>query len=151
MAEDYRYHLSRDWPSGQGRLLWVMLNPSTADANTDDPTIRRCINFSKQWGYGGLDVVNLFAFRTPYPGRLLNVDCPVGIDNDQHLEDAVRRADTIIAAWGWRGLYRNRSSDVCHLLKRDAAGRVFCLGRVQNGSPRHPLYVSANTKLQAYL
>ena len=77
-----------------------MLNPSTADAERDDPTIRRCIGFSRAWGFGGAEMVNLFALRSTDPGRLREAADPVGPGNVAHIADAARGATQVIAAWG---------------------------------------------------
>ena len=105
----YRYTLTRSWPDGRGRVAFVLLNPSTADSERNDPTIRRCIGFARHWGFGALEVVNLFAYRTPHPAALRMAPDPVGRDNDRHLLAAFGRAELLVTAWGvhgaWRGLW----------------------------------------------
>lgn len=135
----YRYTLRRQWLIGEGTVLWVMLNPSTADASQDDPTIRRCIGFSKAWGYQGLTVANIFALRSTDPKKLLAIDDPIGPDNDTWLERLVSKGhDRVVAAWGARG--GERGLQVAELLSRHAD--VHCLGITKGGQPRHPLYLS---------
>ncbi|MDR0990356.1 MAG: DUF1643 domain-containing protein [Propionibacteriaceae bacterium] len=133
----YRYRLTRQWDD-QGRLgVFVMLNPSTADAERDDPTIRRCIGFCKSWGLGSLEVVNLYAYRATKPNELLRVSDPVGPENDWYLIDALSRADVAIAAWGNHG----KRERVTQVIALPGADRLECLGTTKAGTPRHPLYV----------
>ena len=139
----YRYSLSREWDTNAPRIAFVMLNPSSADAITDDPTLRRCINFAKSWGYGSLEVVNLFAYRTTKPAELNLVKDPIGSENDCYLKEAFTVADRIIVAWGTRGILRNRSKEVLSFL---TGFEVYCLGTTKKGYPRHPLYLKSNTK-----
>lgn len=139
----YRYELVRRW--GPGPLLeFIMLNPSTADASVDDPTIRRCIAFAKRWGYGGIVVRNLYAYRATHPGVLVNLDDPIGPENRDYLSRT--DADCTIVAWGadpaaviwWNGYPFG--------WQRTGIQRpvLFCLGTNENGSPKHPLYVPAD-------
>jgi hypothetical protein len=143
-GELYRYHLHREWNPSRGRVLWVMLNPSTADASVLDPTLRRCLGFTLAWGYGRFDVVNLFALRSPYPEALRNVPDPVGPVNNLYISAAAHHADLIVSAWGVHGSLFGRDVDVLRFLKRYP---VVSLGRTQNGSPRHPLYVKSDTRM----
>ncbi|MGH3977119.1 MAG: DUF1643 domain-containing protein, partial [Pseudonocardiaceae bacterium] len=100
----YRYQLTRTWDPGQQRATFIMLNPSTADAADDDPTIRRCTSYARSWGLGGLMVVNLYAYRATDPADLWKVDDPVGPDNDDHLRAVLAAATDVgapvVAAWG---------------------------------------------------
>jgi len=144
----YRYSLWREWNANALKVVFIMLNPSRADATTDDPTLRRCISFAQSWGYGSLEVVNLFAYRASNPAILNQVTDPVGPENDRYLEKAVEGSDKIIVAWGNRGILRNRSRVVIHSLT--GFGTLYCLGTTQLGYPRHPLYVKGNTKLVYY-
>ena len=138
----YRYELGRRWDLGPA-VTWVMLNPSTADATVDDPTIRRCIDFSRNWGFGGLRVVNLFALRTPEPSALLHVDDLLGPGGDRRLRAALREADEVVVAWGnVHPRLRARVEAIASLLP---AG-VSCLGLTARGEPRHPLYVRGDTR-----
>jgi hypothetical protein len=144
----YRYQLSRTWGTASS-LTWIMLNPSTADALTDDPTIRRCTGFAKAWGYGGLTVVNLFALRATDPRELTVHARPVGNDNDWFIRDAVHHFALPVAAWGAHPMARARGAEVAAML--DAAGiRLTCLGTTKAGHPRHPLYVRADAPLIPY-
>jgi hypothetical protein len=141
----YRYWLSRVWDASLPASVWIMLNPSTADASQDDPTIRRVIGFSRAWGCGSATVYNLFALRSTSPVAIRSHADPVGPDNDRHLAGIPPRA-RIVAAWGQHGAHRDRCSIVCSRLA--AAGvRLSCLGTTQSGQPKHPLYIAAATKL----
>ena len=139
----YRYFLWREWDVNQPRLGFVMLNPSQADATTDDATIRRCINFARSWGYGAIAVVNLFAYRATNPKMLRQAPDPIGPENDYYLLKAQQQVQEMIVAWGNWGTFHHRDQMIMRLLTRQ--GRVCCLGTTQSGQPRHPLYLSRNT------
>lgn len=143
---EYRYLLWRTWDSAHPRLLWVLLNPSTADGQTDDPTLRRCIGFSRDWQYGGLEIVNLFALRSRQPRDLFTAADPVGSENDQYLAAAAARAQCIVLAWGTHGIYRQRDRAVLALLARQSVQPFHCLDTTQHGHPRHPLYVAQTAR-----
>ncbi len=119
----YRYTLEREWMTGQGTCLFVMLNPSTADASEDDPTIRRCIGFAQRWGYQRLTVGNLFAYRATDPLGLREVplDVAIGPENDDHLCDLSHGASLIVAAWGAHPITAERSGVVAALLRKLAS------------------------------
>lgn len=138
----YRYRLDRQWADGP-RCCFVMLNPSTADASNDDPTIRRCIGFAKREGCGGLTVVNLFAFRATKPTALLSATDPVGPDVDRHIDAVLRETDgPVIAAWGaWNKGTRAK------IVRAMMGDRAKCLGHTKDGSPRHPLYLRTDAPL----
>jgi len=138
-CQSYRYALWREW-SEKPLVLFVMLNPSTADDMQDDPTIRRCIAFAKQWGHGGLIVANLFAWRSPYPAHLRNAGDPIGPDNDAWLEKLANQSSSVIGAWGNHGSYMQRGQKVAALFPH-----MQCLGITKQGQPRHPLYVPSAT------
>jgi hypothetical protein len=157
----YRYRLERQWSDAPGTTTFVMLNPSTADAEVDDPTIRRCIGFAKRWGHGRLVVVNLFAYRATKPAELLDVDDPVGPENNLHLIKAAREESLIILGWGGAAsrlyaLHYMRVVDVLRMLagpptvsSTDGLA-LFCLGVTKKGQPRHPLMLSKNAGLLPY-
>lgn len=142
----YRYALERRW-SEASPAVFVMLNPSTADANADDPTIRRCTAFAKREGCGGLIVVNLFALRATDPQELYSHPDPVGPQNDGILYEATHQGSPLIAAWGAHGTLHDRAETVARLLEFND---VMCLGTTKNGHPRHPLYVHGNTPLTVW-
>lgn len=147
----WRYRLTRRWADG-GVVLWVMLNPSTADADQDDPTIRRCVGFARAWGYGAIEVVNLYALRTAYPVRLLDHPDPVGPDGDAHLSEAFAgRPGLVVAAWGGgaRRVGRRRGArrdERVRVMAGEAGLALHCLGTTRAGAPRHPLYVPAGKR-----
>lgn len=147
---DYRYLLWRTWDAALPRLLWVMLNPSTADETKNDPTITRCIGFSRRWDYGGLEVVNLFALRTTDPSTLRHAAEPVGPENDCYIAEAAIRANGIVVAWGEHGGYMGRDRAVLELLGRTTDRQLYCLGTVRNGCPCHPLRLARSTTLRTY-
>ena len=121
-----------------------MLNPSTADADRDDPTIRRCIGFARAWGFAAVEVVNLFAYRTPSPAQLCRAPEPIGSENDAHIARAVNLATVVVAAWGGHGSFQNRGRAVRPLL----GVAPVCLGLTQTGEPSHPLYLRSDTRTQ---
>lgn len=147
----YRYRLWRRWGSG-AHVTWIMLNPSTAGELDDDATIRKCVGFARRWGCDAIDVVNLFAWRATNPSDLGPLADPVGPDNDAHIEEAGRSAALVVVAWG-RGagvpvaLIRSRAARVLELLVRHS---VQCLGRADNGAPRHPLMLSYTSQLEPF-
>lgn len=140
----FRYQLHRRWSEAndKGLVLWVMLNPSTADAERDDPTIRRCIGFSKAWGYCGLMVGNVYALRSTDPKNLWKAADPIGPENDRHLNDMAARASLIMLAWG-NNARPVRAAAVVHLLRQWSD--VHCLGISNIRAPKHPLYIRGDT------
>lgn len=145
----YRYKLSRCWTPGINRAVWIMLNPSTADAVEDDATIRRCISFAKRWGCGGIEVYNLFALRSRHPAIIEMAHDPVGPDNDRWLIAAAQGEGKIIAAWGacQTPLQLRRANEVIEFLVRDRHVLLSALGFTKGGHPRHPLYVRSDGPL----
>ena len=144
----YRYLLWREWGRADHRVLFVLLNPSTADEQVNDPTIRRCLGFARTWGYGAMDACNLFAYRTPYPAALREASAPVGPDNDKWIEFAVKRAATVVVAWGVHGALMGRHESMIQLLSRWKP--LYCFGRTQQGFPKHPLYLPSAQPLILY-
>lgn len=141
----YRYALWRSWagmfPSGKGYAMFIGLNPSTADEVEDDPTIRRCIAFARDWGYDALCMANLFAFRATDPAVMVAHHAPVGLDNDRHLVELAANAGMVIAAWGTNGTHFARDVAVKAMLPN-----LHYLHLTQAGHPGHPLYLPANLK-----
>jgi hypothetical protein len=121
--------------------MFIALNPSTADHRHDDPTIRRCMTFARDWGFGGLVVANLFAYRTSEPARLRLADAPIGPRNDRWLSCLASRASLVLAAWGIHGDYLGRAERV-----RSRLHGLHCLGTTMRGLPRHPLYVRRDAR-----
>lgn len=116
--------------------MFVGLNPSTADETQDDPTIRRCIAFAKDWGYAGLCMTNLFAFRATDPKDMKAAAEPTGSENDMHLKALAEGAGVIVAAWGANGTYKGRDAEVRRLLPA-----LHYLALTKDGHPGHPLYL----------
>ena len=121
-----------------------MLNPSVADGKQDDSTIRRCVGFSKRWGYGGLIVVNLFALRATDPAELYCHDYPVGPRNESVLARTLDQPSVklVVAAWGSHGNLMDRDRIMLRMA-RDLGKAVMCLGTTKDGRPRHPLRLAA--------
>jgi len=145
----HRYLLTRNWQPDLPVMTWVMLNPSTADAFADDPTIRRCITFARREGCGGIEVVNLFALRSTDPRELRRHPDPVGPLNDEHIAGACPAGRTVVAAWGTHASLISRACTVAWMLA-EAGVPLHCLGTTRQGHPRHPLYVPAATPLEPY-
>lgn len=145
-CERYRHSLSRYWDREKGFVLFVMLNPSTADANKDDPTIRRCMGFAKSWGYGGIEVCNLFDWRATKPAHLRNkLAIAVSDKNDPTLRVRVSTAAAVIAAWGNIPWAQKRIDEVYRTIFNEEK-RWDCLKISKAGFPWHPLYIPAATK-----
>jgi len=141
----YRYGLWRRWSSGRGELLVVGLNPSRADARIDDPTLRRCIGFAQRWGFSGLRLANLFAWRSRDPAQLRRVRDPIGPENDRWLQTLAEGVDQIVAAWGNAGQAFARAEQV-----RRQLSPWHCLGLSRQGAPLHPLYLPRDRRLQPW-
>lgn len=168
----YRYLLRREWrgthepknwrwfgaKDGEGKplgepkaALFVMLNPSTADAEQDDPTTRRCVGFAKAWKFERLEVVNLFAYRATDPRALLKLghdDDPVGWRNQEYIRDASFRAGLIVCAWGAHGAHLGQDETVLGWLAGDAP--IVALARTKDGHPKHPLYIPTAAEPRPY-
>ncbi len=142
-CQKYRYALWRIWDRSKPLIMFIGLNPSTADHINDDPTIRRVKKFAADWGYGGVYMMNLFAFVTPYPEELKKCDDPIG-ENDGWLEKISSQCEKIIFAWGSFPEATERAEFVLNNFN----GHALIIN--QDGSPRHPLYVPANVKPVPY-
>ena len=142
----YRFALMRRWNHGPA-LNFVMLNPSTADATTDDATIRRCIDYAKRWGFGALYVTNLFAFRATDPAELRHALSPIGPGNDRWIDRLAHAAERVVCGWGANpaALAGDRHIEVFDLLPEP-----HCVGTTRGGLPRHPLYVKREVPLVPY-
>lgn len=148
-GQQYRYRLSRIWQPARDPLIWIMMNPSTADARKDDPTIRKCITFSLNSGYGGIVVLNLFALRATKPNDLLRVHDPIGPENDKYIQQELEFSFKICCAWGnfCGKKLEPRQKEVLRML----AGRtLYCLAKNDNGTPGHPLYIHGRTEFKIY-
>lgn len=139
----YRYALWRLWDDEVAPVMFIGLNPSTADETQDDPTIRRCINYAQSWGFGGIYMLNLFAYRTttPYVLKGMGVE-PIGRENDVNLLLYADKAGMVVAAWGNHGKLGNRGGNVRDMLN----GRLHYLGLTSEGYPKHPLYLRKDLK-----
>ncbi len=142
----YRYFISRTWGSDRKVVTFIGLNPSTADAKQNDPTVLKCIRFAKSWDATKLLMVNLFAYRSSNPRDLWRVANPVGADNDGWILRAVEEADIVVAAWGNNGSYIGRANEVAKRFH----GQLRALRVTKQGMPGHPLYIPAETKLIRY-
>lgn len=145
-CEKYRYTLFRQWSEGP-TLLFIMLNPSTADANIDDPTIRRCIQFAKDNNYGSLYVGNLYGYRSTDPSFLktMGINNSLGENNEKHLKSMIEKSSRIVVAWGRPG---NMGTFQMTQLLKDKI--VWCLGANKNRSPKHPLYLAKTTQFELW-
>ena len=144
---NYRYSLERSWQTRHRhprRVLFIGLNPSTADHRKDDPTIRRCVGFARDWGFSELEVVNLFAYRATYPDDLKAAANPVGKRNDYWIRHCHRAADLTIACWGNDGEFMQRADRVMNMLDD-----LHCLNLNRSSQPAHPLYQRADERPKA--
>jgi hypothetical protein len=149
-CERYRYSLTRKLGPGDRRVLFVMLNPSTATAETNDPTIRRCIGYAKSWCFDVLEVCNLFALRNTDPKALYSHPDPIGPENDGHLVRAARRAELVVCAWGTHGAFQVRGGHVRNILHCVAGVFPHALRVTKDGHPSHPLYLPGDLKPQPW-
>lgn len=139
----YRYVLWRIWDSTGPLVLFIGLNPSTADEQKDDPTVRKCIGFARRWGCGGLILVNLFALQATKPVDLRAAVDPVGPDNDRWIQIQLGIADLVVGAWGNHGDYMGREERFLKEIQE-----LYCLQINNTGHPTHPFYLSYQTELQ---
>ena len=137
----YRYALWRSWDGHKPYAMMIGLNPSTADEVEDDPTLIRCINFAKSWGYGGVCMTNLFAYRATDPNDMKAAADPVGASNNRWLTRLAKEAGIVVAAWGNDGSYLNRASQI-----KNKIPNLYCLKMNKSGEPAHPLYLRAELK-----
>lgn len=156
----YRYTLWREVnPEAKGIVAFICLNPSTADETQDDPTVRRCMRFTKDWGYRWFCMLNVFAFRATDPKDMKAVDDPKGPENLAYIQEIVRMADVIVAAWGVHGNWRDgdklvQAAMTGYMGSSYESGQpdiqMKCLGKTKHGHPKHPLYLKADSKLIDY-
>lgn len=145
----YRYLLRRAWDHEKPRALFIMLNPSTADAEIDDPTIRSCVRLSKGFGYGSFEVVNLFGLRATDPAELAKADDPIGPRNAIVGDAAINRCDIAICAWGAHPMAESRAHTFVTWV-RGWKPAAYCLGTTKHGAPKHPLYIKSGTPLTMF-
>ena len=141
----YRYSLWRFWDQSRMHVLFICLNPSKADGRIDDPTLRRCMSFAQAWGFGGVTMANLFAYRATDPKELRRVPDPIGPQNDLWLKRLAHGAKLIAAAWGNHGTFMGRSASVASALPT-----LHCLKYNSGGEPAHPLYLDKRRKPIVY-
>ncbi len=134
--------MQRIWDESLLTVAFIGLNPSIADENLDDPTIRRCINFSKDWGFGGLNILNLFALLSTDPKNLYTNFDPIGFENEKHILETCQKSKVVVAAWGNHGNYLSRDESVKQFLKNNNI-ELKCLGITLKKQPKHPLYIKA--------
>ena len=137
----YRYWLRRRWGDGP-EVVFIGLNPSTADDKTDDPTLRRIMGFSHKWGFSGVTVINLFAWRSQNPRELRKVEDPVGPRNNYWLKKLSHGTEPVVAAWGNGGGFRGRNQ-----FALATVAQLYCFGKTGQGHPRHPLYAPVNSPI----
>lgn len=154
----YRYRLDRGWPGGIGRIVWILCNPSTADAMKNDPTLRKVIFYSQLWGYNALTVVNMFGWRATKPKELV-VQMKAGVDltgpaNDVEIRAALQDAQALVLGWGslaptLRKLVAERTSRILAIV-REAGVSPMDLGLNGDGTPKHPLYLANDTQREPF-
>lgn len=149
VEQAYRYMLSRTWGEGRRFVNFVMLNPSTADAEVDDPTIVRCMRRAAGWGFDGLTVTNLFAFRSTDPAGLKKTTDPIGPLNDDVLIAVARDAACVVCGWGAHGGLHDRARAVRKLLE-SADIPLHHLGLTKGGHPGHPLFLPYGVELTSW-
>lgn len=154
IAKTYRYTLGRVWAKDRTaplhRAVFVGLNPSTATEEFDDPTVRKCCTLARKAGMGGMTMLNLFALRSTDPKHMLAHRAPIGTRNDQFIRNELQHPTTklIVVCWGNHGLHMGRHA--AFLREHHAVHRLVCLGVNNNGTPKHPLYLSHNTPFQEF-
>ena len=143
--KQYRYTLSRIWDQDKEMILFIGLNPSTADAKENDPTIRRLIGYATRWGYGGMHVCNLFAYRTPHPKELFKVANPIGPRNDVYIKKLNKLSTTTVLVYGNDGKRLNRHEEILKIIDKP-----YCIQKSKTGMPMHPLYLKYTDKPIVY-
>ena len=140
--DEYRYRLTRTWKADKPYVLFVLMNPSTADPNSDDPTIAKCCRFAKTWGFGGMVAANTFAYRCTDQKRLTETLDPIGPDNDKHIIEMAKKAGIVVFAYGEpHKSLRSRGPALAKLLVERAHVIPYVLSLGKKGTPKHPLYL----------
>jgi hypothetical protein len=142
--EKWRYQLLRIWDAHKPRCNFLLLNPSTADHKTNDPTVCRCIAYAHTWGFGSLEVTNIFSFRSTNPKKLQFVDDPIGPLNNHFIDQAADRANLVVCGWGNHGTFGERGNIVLSRLR--CVKKVHALKLNDDGQPTHPLYLSKSLR-----
>jgi hypothetical protein len=150
----YRWWLRRRWESGDRKVCWILLNPSTANAEVDDPTIRRCVGYAKDWGFNAILVLNLFPWRATDPRDLAAAkaagECVYGGDVGNRSLRRAMESTIIVAGWGADPIAAERAGWFRIWLESAKLG-AWCLGQTQSGAPKHPLYLPRTCKPQPYI
>ena len=141
----YRYSLTRSWNLTENYVLFIGLNPSIADEMVDDPTLTRCINFAKDWGYGGLIMVNLFAYMSTYPSELKKIKLPIGKENNKYILKSHQKSQSTVVAWGNDCDFLERDKEVLKIISNP-----MCLNINKSGQPAHPLYQKKDQELTSF-
>lgn len=141
----FRYVLSRVWDEEKPTVMFIGLNPSTADECEDDPTIQKCIKFAQSWDYGGLYMLNLFAYRTTNPRVLWEVKEPIGNGNDDYIKRYSDGCDKVICAWGNNGDFMQRGKSILQYVPN-----AHYLKLNKSGQPSHPLYLKSTLTPQKF-
>ena len=137
----YRYELRRAWNSSKPQIMFILLNPSTADDIEDDPTIKKCISYTKRLKGGSIVVCNIFSYRSTDPRLMKQHNDPVGPNNDYWIKKNAKESKLIIAGWGKHGSYLGRAEEICRMLPK-----MHCFKINKDGSPTHFLYLPSNLK-----
>lgn len=145
-SRQYRYALWRVWDNTKPKVIFIGLNPSTADETTNDRTLKKCIHFAASWGFGGVYMANLFAYRATEPEDMKMAVEPIGKDNDYWLHELTQRCELTVAAWGNHGCFLNRSDEV-----KSRLTNLVCLKKNKSGEPAHPLYQPNSSHYSEYL
>lgn len=140
----HRFTLHRELPGQRGRCVFICLNPSTADATTDDPTVRRIKRYATEWNFSELYVLNIFSLRSTDPAALYRARTPNHPDNDKWIDRVCQHADLVVCAWGTHGSLLDRDQDVYGILR--FCGGTYSLRDTKDGFPSHPLYLPANLR-----
>jgi hypothetical protein len=139
----FRFELRRVWDAHKYVLVVCMLNPSTADAEKDDPTVLALIHFARLWGYGGLHIINLYAFRASRPSAMMMADDRIGPGNSIFINHAAmvaqQNSNALLIAWGNHGDFEGRASWFCSMVKHYYGLKLMHLGRTKQGAPKHPM------------
>lgn len=147
LTKKHRLYLTRDWDCNLPKILFIGLNPSKADGKDDDPTIRRCISFARRWGYGGMVMMNLFLFVTPYPEELIGENAGMYQAINLNKMENIKCEDVVLA-WGSFKILRQHESHIQRVI--DLFPNAYCLGRNKDGNPKHPLFLKSTTKLTLF-
>ncbi len=144
-CKNYRYKLWRIWDDEKPLIAFCMLNPSTADASSNDPTVERCQRRAEQMGYGGLIVINVFALRSTDPKNLYTHEDPIGPKNSQAISQVAKEVKTVVCGWGKHGSFLKRDRRTLLIIK-SAGAQTMALKINKDGSPAHPLYIGYDVK-----